>query len=57
MGKRLFPYLRSIYLQTIHWHATDRVFTDDLGRICGKDAVYGEMPVSPALEFTIPNSK
>lgn len=57
MGKRLFPYLRSMYLQTIHWYATDRIFTDDLGRIWVKDAVYGEMPISPALELTIPNCR
>jgi phosphoribosylglycinamide formyltransferase-1 len=49
-GARLFELLRPMYLQILHWHAQKRVEKDQKGRIWVRDAVYGQLPVSPSLE-------
>lgn len=50
IGRRTFPLLRLLYLQVLAWYAEGRVVKDVRGRIWVRDAVYGEMPFSPALE-------
>jgi len=54
LGGRVFALLRQMYLQVIAWYAAGRVQKDRNGRIRIRDAVYGELPVSPALELTFP---
>jgi phosphoribosylglycinamide formyltransferase-1 len=49
-GRRLFPYLRLMYLQVLAWFAEGRVEFDEQGRVWIRDAVYGETPISPAVE-------
>lgn len=53
LGGRLFPHLRSMYLQTIAWHVEGRVYVDRLGRYLVVDGRYGEEPVSPAIESRV----
>lgn len=50
IGRRTFPLLRLMYLQVLAWYVEGRVFKDAEGRIWVRDAVYGELPFSPALE-------
>jgi phosphoribosylglycinamide formyltransferase-1 len=50
VGARLFPLLRLMYLQVIAWYAAGRVHKDETGRTWVRDAVYGELPISPAIE-------
>lgn len=55
LGARLFGLLRLMYLQVIAWYASGRVFKDDHGKIMVRDAVYGEFPISPAVELAFPD--
>lgn len=55
LGARLFGLLRLMYLQVIAWYAAGRVFKDDRGKILVRDAVYGEFPISPAVELAFPD--
>lgn len=50
-GARLYGNLRKMFLQTLNWYATGRVFKDGLGRIWIKDAKYGGFPISPSVEL------
>ena len=50
VGDRVYGLLRPMFLQVLAWYAEGRVARDDRGRIRVRDAVYGELPVSPALE-------
>lgn len=54
-GRRLFGLLRLMYLQVIAWYGEGRVFKDDCGRVWVRDAVYGEFPISPAVEKSFPD--
>jgi phosphoribosylglycinamide formyltransferase-1 len=54
-GKRLYPYLKAMYLQTIMWYAAGLVFKDDKGKIWIRDANYGSHPVSPQIDEHIEN--
>lgn len=47
---RVYALLRPMYLQVIAWYAQGRVTRDERGRIRVRDASYGGLPVSPALE-------
>jgi len=55
IGARLFGLLRLMFLQVLRWYASHRVTRDKQGRIWIRDAVYGELPVSPALEEAFPD--
>lgn len=50
LGRRLFPLMRLMYLQVIAWYAEGRVEHDEFRRVWIRDAVYGELPISPAIE-------
>lgn len=50
-GARLFNLMRPMFLQVIRWHVEGRVTRDGQGRVWVKDAVYGEFPISPAVEM------
>ena len=52
-GDRLFPHLRIMFLQVLAWFAERRVEFDEQGRVWIKDAVYGETPISPAVELEL----
>jgi len=54
LGGRLFGLLRSMFLQVIAWYSHGRVTKDEDGRIWVRDAVYGEIPISPSIEMTFP---
>ncbi len=54
LGERLFESLRQMYLQVLAWYAADRVMKDERGRIWVRDAAYGQLPISPAIELTFP---
>ena len=51
IGDRLFPLLRIMYIQVLAWFAQRRVEFDEQGRVWIKNALYGEMPISPAIEL------
>src|SRR5262249_4503741 len=53
LGVRLFASLRRMYLQVIAWYAAGRVVKDQRGRIWVRDAIYGELPISPAVELDL----
>lgn len=53
LGRRLFPLLRLMYVQVITWYAAGRVAKDEKGRLCVRDAIYGEFPISPTPEITL----
>jgi phosphoribosylglycinamide formyltransferase 1 len=55
IGGRLFGLLRLMFLQVLHWYSSGRVTRDEQGRVWIRDAVYGELPVSPALEDSFPD--
>lgn len=55
VGGRLFGVLRMMYLQVISWYAEGRVYKDESNNIRIKGAVYGEFPVSPAVERSFPD--
>jgi phosphoribosylglycinamide formyltransferase-1 len=55
-GKRLYNYLRLMYLQVIRWYAQGRVYKDSSGLVRVKDARYGEFPISPSVEASFPLS-
>ena len=55
IGARLFGSMRLMYLQVIAWYAQGRVFRDETGRVWVRDAVYGELPISPAVEQGFPD--
>ncbi len=50
-GARMFNLLRMMFLQVIRWYADDRIRRDRTGQIVVSEAVYGEFPVSPAVEI------
>ena len=54
LGGRLFGPLRLMFLQVLSWYAAGRVMKDEQGRVWIKDAVYGELPISPAVEAAFP---
>ena len=54
-GSRLFNHLRLMFLQVLKWYSSGRVTADEQGKIWVRDAVYGEFPVSPALEDSFPD--
>jgi phosphoribosylglycinamide formyltransferase-1 len=49
-GGRLYPLLEAMFLQVIAWYATGRVTRNERGQVLIRDGVYGQLPVSPALE-------
>jgi phosphoribosylglycinamide formyltransferase 1 len=55
IGSRLFGLLRLMFLQVLYWYASRRVTHDEQGRVWIRDAVYGELPISPALEAAFPD--
>ena len=55
LGRRLFPLMRLMFLQVIAWYAAGRVQKDARGQIVVRDAVYGELPISPAIEQGFPD--
>lgn len=55
VGRRIFPFLRLMYLQTLHWYASGRIRRDPSGNLWVEDAIYGEFPISPALELSFPD--
>ncbi|HUI25227.1 MAG TPA: formyltransferase family protein [Candidatus Kryptonia bacterium] len=55
LGRRLFALVRPMYLQVIAWYAAGRVERDSHGRVWIRDAVYGELPVSPKIELQFPD--
>ena len=55
LGRRLFESLRPMYLQVIAWYAAGRVEKDERGRMWVRDAVYGQLPISPAVELHFPS--
>ncbi|MSO63155.1 MAG: hypothetical protein EXQ50_13895 [Acidobacteria bacterium] len=55
VGARLFGPMRLMFLQVIRWYAEGRVERDVDGRVWVRDAVYGELPVSPAIEHGFPD--
>jgi phosphoribosylglycinamide formyltransferase 1 len=55
IGRRIYPLMRLMYLQVIAWYAEGRITKDAQGRIWVKDAVYGELPISPAIERSFPD--
>ena len=54
LGSRLFGLLRLMFLQVIAWYSHDRVVKGEDGHIWVRDAVYGEIPVSPSIEMSFP---
>jgi len=55
LGRRLFPLLRLMFLQVLAWYASGRVEKGACGRPWVRDAIYGESPISPALEMSFPD--
>jgi phosphoribosylglycinamide formyltransferase-1 len=55
LGQRLFASLRQMYLQVLAWYAAGRVMKDARGSLWVRDAVYGQLPISPAVELTFPD--
>jgi len=55
MGGRLFGLLRLMFLQVLRWYASGRVARDKQGLLWIRNAVYGELPVSPSLEDAFPD--
>jgi phosphoribosylglycinamide formyltransferase-1 len=49
-GRRVYELLEPMFLQVLRWYAAGRVARDAAGRIVVRDARYGTLPVSPALE-------
>jgi len=49
-GRRVYRLLEPMFLQVMAWYAEGRVERDGGGRIVVRDARYGSLPVSPALE-------
>ena len=54
LGGRLFGLLRLMFLQVIAWYSCGRVLKGEDGHIWVRDAVYGEIPVSPSIEMSFP---
>jgi len=48
-GRRLYALLEPMYLQVLSWYQEGRVGSEE-GGIVVKDALYGTLPISPALE-------
>lgn len=49
-GRRVYELLEPMFLQVLAWYAAGRIERDATGRIVVRDARYGTLPVSPALE-------
>ncbi len=54
LGGRLFGLLRLMFLQVIAWYSCGRVVMSEDGHIWVRDAVYGEIPISPSIEMSFP---
>ncbi len=54
LGERLYDSLRPMYLQVLAWYAAGRVVKDARGRLWVRNAVYGRLPISPAVELDLP---
>lgn len=50
-GSKVYKLLEPMFLQTIKWYADQRIYKDERGRIWVKNATYGCLPVSPAIEL------
>jgi phosphoribosylglycinamide formyltransferase 1 len=55
LGRRVFGPLRLMFLQVLAWYAAGRVCHDERGQVWVRDAVYGELPISPGLEDAFPD--
>jgi phosphoribosylglycinamide formyltransferase 1 len=55
IGGRTFGLVRLMFLQVLRWYSSGRVTRDGCGRIWIKDAIYGELPISPSLEDSFPD--
>ena len=53
-GFKIYKHLEPMFLQTLNWYATGRVFKDEKGRIWVRNAVYGGIPISPEIEIKFP---
>lgn len=53
IGRAVYPLLRQMYLQVLAWYAAGRVEKDPAGRLRVREAVYGDLPVIPALEHPL----
>jgi phosphoribosylglycinamide formyltransferase-1 len=49
-GRRVYELLEPMFLQVLAWYAAGRIQRDATGHIVVRDARYGTLPVSPALE-------
>ena len=52
LGAKIWPLLRSMYLQVLAWYAEGRVQRAGDGRVVVQGARYGALPISPAIERT-----
>lgn len=52
-GAKIYQHLEPMFLQAINWYATGRIYKDEFNRIWVRDAVYGSLPISPALELNL----
>lgn len=50
LGSRIYPMLSDMFAQVLRWYSSGRVTHDKSGRIVVRDARYGELPISPAVE-------
>ncbi|MDZ7267792.1 MAG: formyltransferase family protein [candidate division KSB1 bacterium] len=55
LGARLYGYLRLMFLQVLAWYAEGRISRDQAGRLWVTNGVYGELPISPAVERSFPD--
>ena len=55
LGERLYDSLRRMYLQVLAWYAAGRVVKDAHGHLWVRDAAYGLLPISPAVELDLPS--
>lgn len=55
LGTRLYGNLRLMFLQVLSWYAEGRIGRDEAGHIWVKNGVYGELPISPAVERSFPD--
>lgn len=51
LADRMFGLMRLMYLQVLTWFAARRVTWRE-GQVWIRDAVYGELPISPAVELS-----
>lgn len=53
IGKKIYPQLLPMFLQTIKWFAEGRIKKDSSGRIWVAGGIYDHLPISPSLENEI----